>query len=231
MKDLKCNSCGAALSHCGNSPNAKCEYCGNMVRVTSDNFYNADYIIHQIESISTRVRTDDFDSQYAAIERLIKQHRYVDASEELDEILIQDKKQARAYYYKALLPVLEKNEIKYYGRYVNVEILSKITSRVETAKYLTYCGLPTFRHRGFLKLYASTDLLFEQRSKYIDLAIANASTPERVAFFTSEKSRLNKIQRSKIRKHKTSTTLLVGLCVVVAGVLLVLTWQMIKGLL
>jgi DNA-directed RNA polymerase subunit RPC12/RpoP len=199
MRTLKCDNCGAGIQTTGDSPNVKCEYCGTIVRLRTgdDRYFSTTAIIQNINMLGTRIRGDSFNSRYELITQNIERHAYIEAAVALNRILEEDITQARAWYYKALLPVLEQESVLYAGCYINVKIISQITDRRLIHKYLTNCGLPRWRHKHFMAYYGSMDFLYEQQIRFIDKAIEHASTPERKDFM---KKRKKEIQRREDRK-------------------------------
>lgn len=220
MKRLICEGCGAGLKvdEIGQA-NVKCEYCGTYVRILGrgSELYDAENIISQIFELGVkRVRKDNLHVHYEKAKNLIEDNKMVEANELLNSILKEDPTQSRAWFYKSLLPILEQESILFGGHYVNICILSRLIKSDEITKYLAECGLTWVQRRKFMKFYRSTNFLYEQRLKFVDKAIDNASTPERKAFFEKQKAEAIKENDSKLRRRAVVNFLLLGLLVVVA---------------
>lgn len=229
VKTLRCSSCGAALKCETGQPNVVCEYCNSFVRVADDTQLDSATIISHIAQIWPRVRNDDFTSEYERIRDLIENHKYTDAMRRLDRILEKDNTQARAWFYKSLLPILERETVLFKGCYINIVKVSQITNRNTLRMYLKHCGLRRWQQRKFLDYYRSTDFLFEQHMKYLDKAIEHASTDERIAFFKEHKEERQRMQKRKLRRRKAGTWGLILLLVaVLAGAGLVF-WYFGRG--
>ena len=221
MKRLVCGSCGAGLKNVEDGQiNVKCDYCGTVIRVVGegDEQYNTEYIINQILELGVgRKRKDSFDADYKRAKGLIEQHRYFEANELLNEILTEDSTQARAWYYKSVLPVLEQESIVYRGCYINIHVLSRITKREHIKSFLSGCGLSWYHHAGFMKFYGSIDFLYEQQLKFLDKAIEHASTLERKEFFIKQKNIAIKEQKRKLRNRSYGNFFLISLLVAVTA--------------
>ena len=173
-------------------------------------------MINHIIELGSRVRKDDFTSQYERIKELMSQHKYVEASRKLDNILEKDHTQARAWLYKSLLPILDQETILFKDRYyVNVVKVSKTTTRKQCRMYLRSCGLSRRKQREFLDYYRSTDFLYQQDIKYINKAIEHASTAERRTYFTEFRKQRIKAQKRMLRRRAFVTW---GLIAILAGV-------------
>jgi hypothetical protein len=231
-KVLRCSSCGAGLRPTAGQPNVVCEYCNSFVRVADDKAaaqFETTVILSQMMQIWPRVRSDDFTGTYETINELIGKHKYVEARSRLNRILEKDHTQARAWFYKALLPILEQDTILFKGCYINIVTLSQIVKRDEVRMYLKHCGLPKWRHREFLDYYRSTDFLYEQQIKFLDKAIENASTEERKEYFQIVKKQRIKFQKKRIRrKWAENFGLILILGVVVVGVCAII-WYGIRN--
>ena len=226
MKVMKCDSCSANLNPEDGQVNVKCEYCGTVIRVVGEGAeqYSSENILNQILELGTgRVRKDSFDSMFQRAKDFIEQHKYAEANKILNEVLEEDHTQARAYFYKSLLPVLEQESIMYKGCYINIIVLAQITNRHEISAFLTECGLPWYRHSKFMRFYGSVDFLYEQQLKFLDKAIEHASTKERRNFFSEQKKLVIKKHRSKLRRTRIGNFLLILLlaAVVIGGIILI----------
>lgn len=209
VKTLRCSSCGAGLIITSGQPNVKCEYCKTCTRVASD--IDTGAVLNHISQLWPRVRKDDFTTAYQNIKDLLSEHKFVEASKTLNSILEKDNTQARAWFYKTLIPILDQETVLFKGHYVNVVRVSKITTRSQLRVYLKNCGLSKRKQREFLDYYRSTDFLFEQDMKYIDKAIEHASTNERRAYFIDYKSQRIKNQKRMLRRRAFMTWGLISL--------------------
>lgn len=203
-KVLRCSSCGAGLQYLPGQPNVQCGYCKTYTRVGSD--VDVGEMINYISELGSRVRKDDFTSMYERIKDLMSAHKYVEASKKLDAILEKDHTQARAWFYKSMLPILDQETILFKDKYyVNVVKVSRTTTRAQMRRYLKSCGLSRFKQREFLDYYRSTDFLYQQDIKYINKSIEHASTAERRAYFIEYKKQRIKAQKRMLRRRALVT--------------------------
>ena len=205
-----CDGCGAPLKDTGST---QCDYCGVLIRVTGRDSeqYNVVNIVNQIIELSSThaevhhntvnnnmvSRGQGFEDMYERTKILVEQNKFVEASRVLDNILDKDIRQPRAWFYKALLPILDKEEVVYKGCLVNVRVISKITDRRLIREYLKHCGLPWYHHRGFMEFYGSTDFLYEQYLKYTARAIEYSTSKEQKEFFENHKKQMAKRHKSR----------------------------------
>ena len=226
MKQLRCDSCGAALKNYeAGMVNVKCEYCGTVLRVVGagSEQYNTENIVNQILELGVaRTRKDRFNNTYKNAKNLIEQHKYTEANNLLNGILAEDQSQARAWYYKSILPILEQESVLYHGHYINIHILSQITKDKHVKSYLSSCGLPRLQHAGFMRFYGSMDFLYEQQLKFLDKAVEYASTPERKEFFINQKDIAINRQKKKLLNRSWGNFFLITLLLAtIVGVVVV----------
>jgi len=204
------------------------------VRVADDKRPQLDVtaVMTQIVGIWAKSKEEsyvNFEREYDNVVELMESHRYKDANVRLDKILDMDEKQSRAWFYKSLLPILEKENVIYKGNSVNVVKLSRITNSGVVRQYLKNCGLKSWQVKPFLDYYRKTDFLFEQHMRYLDKAIENATNEERLAFLEEHKKKRIKWQKQRIRKRKFATFgWLLLLAMVVAGCGFALWWFVFK---
>jgi len=230
VKVLRCSNCGANLKCESGRPNVVCEYCKSFVRIDDDSKqYDPDVILSLITEMGDRVRTDGFSGEYNEIKGLISANKYCEASERLDVILKQDETQARAWFYKSLLPIIEQENIFYKGCYINVVKVSQITNRKLLRQYLKGCGLSWLKINGFLDYYRSTDFLYEQSLGFLNKAIKHASTEERRTFLENHRYEFVRKQQRKLRLRGFATFGLIALlaAVVIGGAVVV--WIFLQG--
>jgi len=227
---IVCGGCGASLKIAEEwQVNIKCEYCGTVNRIACGTVtvqYSAARIINQIGELdSVRMpKKDNFSELYEKAKALIGKNNFFEANGLLNDILKSDPDQARAWFYKSLLPILEQRSVLYRGCNVNLDILVRFKKQAAIRKYLIECGLSWNQRRSFMRLYGSADFLHEQQLKFLRKAVETASAPERRKFF--EQQLKIAIRRGKIkRRRKLMGKLLIalaGAAVVVVILILIL---------
>lgn len=145
--------------------------------------------------------TSKIDGKFTRAKMLIEQHSFAEALKVLNEIIDEDETQARAWYLKSQLPILENPSILFEGICINLHSYSKLKGKDEMARYLTNCGLSTKRHRAFAVFYDSTDFLYEQQILFIEKSIEHAEEKS-LALYQSEKKVIEKNKNSKGRKQR-----------------------------
>lgn len=226
VKELKCVCCGASLQGVeADSVNVKCEYCGQMVRVyADDDSFSTEAILEKISQLGNRVRNDGFDTEYERAKYLIRNHNYNEASVLLNTILANDITQARAWYYKSLLPVLDQGSVKFRGSIVDIQTVAKLVKRNEINEYLEQCGIGLFARRAFMNYYATGGFLYEQQKRFLNDAIQYASTPKRREFFKQKRQDINSnwqnrvMRRNLIRFFFITAFIVCGALIVYVGV-------------
>ena len=207
VSSIQCDGCGARLKKM-DGVNVNCEYCGVLIRVVGEGSeqYNIANILSQFTRLDMdRIRKDSFDKLYERVKVFIEQGKYVEASTVLNNILDEDKTQARAWFYKSLLPVLEEDTVMFRGYPINVRVISQITNRQMISMYLKDCGLPRRQHAEFMRFYGSTDFLHNQTMKFLDKAIEHASSDERRAFFKTQKETAIEYHKHNMRVQRRET--------------------------
>jgi hypothetical protein len=221
VKTLRCSSCGAGLRNDGGQPNVVCEYCNSFVRVADDKQVQFDMtatLTRIMEVWTSHSGATDFAREYQIVADLMEKHRYLDVKKRLDRILEVDSTQARAWFYKSLLPILENESVLFKGSYVNIVKLSQITDRRVVRMYLKRCGLKSWQHKSFLSFYRSTDFLFDQHMRYLDKAIEFSHTEERIKFLKEHKEKRIMWRKKRLRRRNLGTWGLIFLLfAVIAG--------------
>jgi len=202
----------------GDQINVKCEYCGVLIRIVGQDAeqYNIANIVSQIVRLADP--ESDFDKQYERAKVFVEQGKYIDASDVLNKVLDKDVTQARAWFYKALLPVLEQTEIRYKDCTVNIAVVSQIHDRKLLNKYLESCGLSFSQRIGFMKFYGSRNFLYEQTYMFLDKAIKYANSEEERDFYEKQKQNAKEIFAKGKRKKWIANFLWAGLLLMTVGV-------------
>ena len=233
MKVHKCSCCGANLKLEHGQRNVVCEYCNAFVSVEDgdDPQYAVTAILGHIAEMGARKQTDEFSGAYKQIKDLIAKHNYIQANERLDQILARDERQARAWFYKSLLPIIEQEVIVFKGYQIDIIRVAQISNRKQLHAYLKYCGLSLRHQKSFLDYYRRTDFLYEQNMKYLDNAIRCAASKEREVFLGEQKRDRIAAQRRKRRRERWGTVgLVLLLCAVLVGGAIAF-WYFARGVL
>ena len=151
MNTLKCNNCGANLKTGENGLSVACEYCNAITSV------------------------NNFASKYQHAKNLIEKNSFIEANKTLNEIIKSDYSQARAWFLKSQLPILEQDSIVFEKVYINANSFARLKTKEDMSLYLSKCGLPYKSHSAFIKYFNSKDFLYEQQLSFIDKAIELAN--------------------------------------------------------
>ena len=224
LKTLKCAGCGAGLPLRSGDVNLQCEYCNVVTRRVSKGEPASDVIMEKVQRVADFLTESRQKEKYALALDLIRKSRYTAAMDILTQILAEDDKQARAWFYKSLLPVLEQESILFHGTYVNLGIVSKLKTSDEIYAYLKRIKVPFYRRRAFVKWYRSNDFLYEQQIKYIDKAIEHGNEMEK-DFFIQQRETMARDKRRKVRRRRFENALLFGLLAkVTIGATIAVLW-------
>ena len=119
---------------------------------------------------------------------------YQNAKQMLDEILAQDSENAKAWYEKSKLPVLQEDAVVIQGCNVSVSKYQSLDT-TQKARYLQQCGLPYSQALDGDSLLQINILIEKERIKYLEKAVKYTKSEK-----TKYKKELSKLKAKNSKR-------------------------------
>ena len=105
MKELKCSGCGSRVFAQRDEGSVTCQYCQALTILPKQRVSEFEQLASEIEKLTAAVKVGPgLAESYAKAKKYIMAGDFLIANELIDEILSKDINQARAWFYKSLLP-------------------------------------------------------------------------------------------------------------------------------